>query len=165
MTIKSLPVRITSLNSFWHKIRADLLAQKSRTLLAISSIAIGIFVVGTLLGMIDLQLSKMDGSHKRSSPSHISLILKTDANLAVAEQIKTIAGVAGVDTLTQFTVRFKTANNPQWQTGTAIVRPDYRVQHYDVMTLLSGQFPHDKALAVERLSAKAAGLKSGDSLI
>ncbi|MDD1610758.1 MAG: ABC transporter permease, partial [Methylococcaceae bacterium] len=112
-----------------------------------------------------LQLSKMDGSHKRSSPSHISLILKTDANLAVAEPIKTIAGVAGVDTLTQFTVRFKTANNPQWQTGTAIVRPDYRVQHYDVMTLLSGQFPHDKALAVERLSAKAAGLKSGDSLV
>ncbi|MDD1608175.1 MAG: ABC transporter permease [Methylococcaceae bacterium] len=154
-----------SLNSFWHKIRADLLAQKSRTLLAISSIAIGIFVVGTLLGMIDLQLRKMDGSHKLSQPSHISLILKTDANLAVAEPIKTIAGVAGVDTLTQFTVRFKTANNPQWQTGTAIVRPDYRVQHYDVMTLLSGQFPHDKALAVERLSAKAAGLKSGDSLV
>ncbi len=165
MTIKSLPVRITSLNSFWHKIRADLLVQKSRTLLAISSIAIGIFVVGTLLGMIDLQLSKMDGSHKLSQPSHISLILKTDANLAVAEPIKTIAGVAGVDTLTQFTVRFKTANNPQWQTGTAIVRPDYRVQHYDVMTLLSGQFPHDKALAVERLSAKAAGLKSGDEII
>ncbi|MFI3219033.1 MAG: ABC transporter permease, partial [Methylococcales bacterium] len=165
MTIKSLPVRITSLNSFWHKIRADLLAQKSRTLLAISSIAIGIFVVGTLLGMIDLQLNKMDGSHKLSQPSHISLILKTDADFAVAEQIKTLAGVAGVDTLTQFTVRFKTANNPQWQTGTAIVRPDYRVQNYDFMTLLSGQFPHDKALAIERLSAKAAGLKSGDSIV
>jgi putative ABC transport system permease protein len=165
MTIKSLPVRITSLNSFWHKIRADLLAQKSRTLLAISSIAIGIFVVGTLLGMIDLQLSKMDGSHKLSQPSHISLILKTDADFAIAEQIKTIAGVAGVDTLTQFTVRFKTANNPQWQTGTAIIRPDYRVQHYDLMTLLSGQFPHDKALAIERLSAKAAGLKQGDAIV
>jgi putative ABC transport system permease protein len=165
MTIKSLPVRITSLNSFWHKIRADLLAQKSRTLLAISSIAIGIFVVGTLLGMIDLQLSKMDGSHKLSQPSHISLILKTDADFAVAEQIKTLAGVADVDRLTQFTVRFKTANNPQWQTGTAIIRPDYRVQHYDLMTLLSGQFPHDKAVAIERLSAKAAGLKLGDAII
>ena len=153
------------MNSFWHKIRADLLAQKSRTLLAISSIAIGIFVVGTLLGMIDLQLSKMDGSHKLSQPSHISLILKTDADFAIAEQIKTLAGVAGVDTLTQFTVRFKTANNPQWQTGTAIIRPDYKVQHYDLMTLLSGQFPHDKALAIERLSAKAAGFKQGDAIV
>ncbi|MFI3190325.1 hypothetical protein BCS42_06225 [Crenothrix sp. D3] len=153
------------MNSFWHKIRADLLAQKSRTLLAISSIAIGIFVVGTLLGMIDLQLSKMDSSHQLSQPSHISLILKTDADFAVAEQIKTLAGVADVDRLTQFTVRFKTTNNPDWQTGTAIIRPDYRVQHYDVMTLLSGQFPHDNAVAVERLSAKAAGLKAGDAII
>jgi len=153
------------LNSFWHKIRADLLAQKSRTLLAISSIAIGIFVVGTLLGMIDLQLSKMDSSHQRSQPSHISLILKTDADFAVAEQIKTLVGVADVDRLTQLTVRFKTTNNPDWQTGTAIIRPDYRVQHYDVMTLLSGQFPHDNAVAVERLSAKAAGLKASDAII
>jgi putative ABC transport system permease protein len=153
------------LNSFAHKIRADLLAQKSRTLLAIISIAIGIFVVGTLLGMIDLQLSKMDASHKLSQPSHINLILKTDADFAVAEQIKTLAGVADVDKLTQFTVRFKTANNPQWQTGTAIIRPDYRVQHYDVMTLLSGQFPHDNAIAIERLSAKAAGIKQSNAVV
>jgi len=153
------------LNSFWHKIRADLLAHPSRTLLAISSIAIGIFVVGTLLGMIDLQLHKMDASHRLSQPSHINLILKTDADFAVAEQIKTIAGVANVDRLTQFTVRFKTANHPQWQTGTAIFRPDYQTQLYDLMTLLSGQFPHANALAVERLSAKASGLAIGDSIL
>lgn len=153
------------MNSYWHKISADLLAHKSRTLLAMSSIAIGIFVVGVLLGMIDLQLGKMDESHRLSHPSHINLILKTDADFAVAEQIKAIPGVAGVDTLTQFTVRFKTANNPQWQTGTALFRPDYQAQHYDLMSLLSGSWPHDNTLALERLSAKFAGLKSGDKII
>ena len=152
------------MNSFWHKIRADLLVHPSRTLLAISSIAIGIFVVGTLLGMMDLELSKMDNSHHLSQPSHINLILKTDADFAVAEKIKTLAGVANVDRLTQFTVRFKTAQNPQWQTGTAIFRPDYQAQQYDLMRLLSGQFPHENALAVERLSAKASGLTIGDSI-
>jgi putative ABC transport system permease protein len=152
------------LKSTWHKISADLIEHKSRTLLAMSSIAIGLFVVGTLLGMIDLQLSKMDDSHKQSLPSHINLILNSDADFAIAEQVKTIPGVANVDTLTQFTARFKTANNSQWQTGTGLFRPDYQVQRYDLMSLLSGHWPHDKALAVERLSAKFAGLKSGDSV-
>lgn len=153
------------MNSYWHKISADLLAHKSRTLLAMSSIAIGIFVVGALLGMIDLQFSKMDESHRFSHPSHINLILKTDADFAVAEHIKTIPGVADVDRLTQFTVRFKAVNNPQWQTGTALFRPDYKAQHYDLMSLLSGSWPHDKTLALERLSARFASLKSGDQIV
>ena len=152
------------MSSYWHKISADLVANKARTLLAISSIAIGIFVVGTLLGMIDLQLGKMDASHQLSQPSHINLILKTGIDSTAVDQIKTIAGVANVDTLTQITVRYKTPNNPQWQTGTVVFRPDYRVQQYDLLTLLSGHWPHGKALALERLSAKFAGLKPGDAI-
>jgi len=48
----------------WHKIASDLLTHKSRTALAISSIAIGLFVIGTLLGMMDLQLGSMDNAHR-----------------------------------------------------------------------------------------------------
>ena len=121
-------------------------------------------MVGTLLGMIDLQLNKMDASHRLSQPSHINLILKTDADFALADQIRMIAGVADVDMQTQFTVRYKTSKNPQWQTGTAIFRPDYQAQKYDLLSLLSGHWPHDKALAVERLSAKFTELKLGDDI-
>ncbi|ESS72800.1 hypothetical protein MGMO_45c00320 [Methyloglobulus morosus KoM1] len=163
-TIKKRHDRTSSLNRYWHKVKADLLAHKSRTLLAVSSIAIGIFVVGTLLGMIDLQLSKMDASHRLSQPSHINLILKNDADFAVAGPIRGINGVDNVDTQTQFTVRYKTSKNPKWQTGTAIFRPDYQAQKYDLLSLLSGHWPHGKALAVERLSAKFAGLKLGEEI-
>ena len=152
------------MNSYWHKISADLIEHKARSLLAITSIAIGLFMVGTLLGMIDLELSKMDAVHKLSKPSHISLMLRTDEDFAVAEQIKAISGVANVDKLTQFTVRFKTPENQQWQTGTVLFRPDYKHQHYDLMSLLSGHWPNDNAIAVERLSAKSAKLKLGDTV-
>ena len=101
---------------------------------------------------------------QQSQPSHINLILKTDADFAVAGQVKAIPGVANVDTLTQFTVRFKTAKNQHWQTGTALYRPDYKVQQYDLMTLLSGHWPDDKSLAIERLSAKFGGLTQGESV-
>ena len=146
--------------NLWQKVRSDLLSHKSRTLLEISSITIGLFVVGTLLGMMDLQLTSMDNAHSQSQPSHISLILKKDVNLAVAEQIKDIAGVENVDVLTQFTVQFKTPNSEQWQTGTALFRPDYQTQRYDQMTLLSGDFPKDHTIAIERLSARFAKLNA-----
>ncbi|MDO9103463.1 MAG: FtsX-like permease family protein [Methylovulum sp.] len=149
---------------FWHKVCSNLTAHKSRTLLAISSIAIGLFIVGALLGMMDMQLADMDKAHQLSRPSHINLILKSDADNALVEHIKNIAGVAQVDTLTQWTVRFKTPGNPAWQTGTALFRPDYRQQHFDRMTLLSGQWPQAQSIAVERLSAKQTGLQLGDAV-
>ena len=144
------------------KVSADLLTHKSRTVLAISSIAIGLFVIGTLLGMMDLQLGSMDNAHRQSQPSHINLVLKQDVNIAAAEIIKNIDGVADIDTLTQFTVQFKTSRSEQWQTGTVLFRVDYQDQKYDRMTLLSGSFPRAKTVAVERLSARFAGLNTGD---
>lgn len=152
------------MNSIWTKIKADLLLHPARTLLAITSIAIGIFVVGTLLGMMDLELSQMDAAHRQSSPSHISLILRKDVPLDSIKAIQSVPDVAAVDTLTQFTVRYKTPNNADWQLGTIVFRNDYKQQRYDQLTLLSGAWPKANNLAVERLSMKAASLKTDDSI-
>lgn len=152
------------MNHLWHKIIADLLAHKGRTLLSISSLTIGILIIGMLLGMIDLQLSHLDAAHRQSRPSHISLILKSDADLAVAEQIKAIADVASVDVLTQLSARYKTPNDADWQTGTVLFRPDYLRQQFDQMTLLSGHWPQGQHLAAERLSGIAGKLESGDKI-
>ena len=146
------------------KISADLLSHPSRSVLAISSIAIGLFVIGTLLGMMDLQLGSMDNAHRQSQPSHINLILRQDADVTVADAIKNIGGVAGIDTLTQVTAQFKTPQSAQWQTGTVLFRGDYQNQTYDRMDLVSGHFPHDNSLAIERLSARFSGLDFGDSV-
>ncbi|MDO9161207.1 MAG: FtsX-like permease family protein [Methylococcaceae bacterium] len=152
------------MNHLWHKVFADLTAHKARSLLSVSSLTIGILIIGMLLGMIDLQLSHLDAAHRQSQPSHISLILKTDADLTVANHIKTLADVAGVDVLTQFTARYKIPNNPDWQTGTLVLRPDYQRQQYDQMTLLSGHWPQGQHLAAERLTGIAAKLKTEDKI-
>ncbi|WP_394754740.1 FtsX-like permease family protein [Crenothrix sp.] len=152
------------MSSIWAKIKADLLAHPARTGLSITSMAIGIFMLGTMLGMMDLELSNMDAAHRHSSPSHISLILKTDTDFSSLEPIKSVEGVEAVDTLTQFTVRYKTPGASSWQLGTVVFRNDYSQQKYDQLTLLSGQWPSGNRLAVERLSMKAAGLKLGDTI-
>ena len=152
------------MTSSWHKVIADLVQHPARTLLAISSIAIGVFMVGTLLGMIDLQLSQMDAAHRASQPAHINLILKSAIDPEVAASLKSLAEVADVDVLTQFNLRYSKAPGAAWQSGTAIFRPDYRAQRYDLMTLVSGVWPHAQAIAIERLSAKAFGINLGDHL-
>ena len=153
------------LNSIlWKKVSSDLLIHKYRTVLSISSIAIGLFVIGTLLGMMDLQLSYMDKAHQASQPSHISLMLRRDVDFSVAETIRNMPDVDSVDTMTQFTGQFKTPNSTPWQTGTLLFRTDYLNQKQDQMRILAGSFPHDKAVAIERLSAQYAHLNLGDTL-
>ena len=148
----------------WKKVSSDLLMHKYRTVLSISSIAIGLFVIGTLLGMMNLQLSYMDQAHRASQPSHISLISRRDADFSVAETIRNMPDVDSVDTMTQFTGQFKTSDSTPWQTGTLLFRTDYLNQKQDQMTLLAGSYPHEKTIAIERLSAKYAHLKLGDIL-
>lgn len=150
------------MSTLWSKIWADLWLVKSRTFLAIGSIAAGVFCVGTLIGMIDLQLARMDTAHRQSRPSHISLILGTSADNAVLERIRKVEGVAGIDAMTPLTLSYRLPGKSEPDMGTLIVRPDYSAQQFDKTTLISGSWPSDQGLAVERLSAEYAGLKIGD---
>ena len=112
------------MNTLWNKIWADLWLSKTRTLLAVASIAAGVFCVGTLFGMIDLQLAKMDTAHRQSQPSHISLILRTTQTLNCWNALKPFR-CCRVDTMTQLTVRFRASGSVRLDMGTLIIRPDY----------------------------------------
>lgn len=152
------------MNTLWHKVWADLWWSKSRSVLAIISIAAGVFCVGTLFGMIDLQLSKMDAAHRQSQPSHINLMLRGDADTDLLQQIKALPGVADLDALTQLTIRFRRPGEPTWNIGTLIIRQNYAGQRYDKTLLDSGNWPAKGHVAIENLSAKASGLSIGDSV-
>ncbi|AMK75336.1 MULTISPECIES: ABC transporter permease [Methylomonas] len=151
------------MNTLWYKVWADLWLTKSRTALAIISIAAGVCCVGTLFGMIDLLLGKMDAAHRQSQPSHINLILRSDADIGLLEQVKAIPGVAGVDTMTPLSVHFRQPGETDWRLGTLIIRPDYGNQHFDKTALQSGNWPNANQIAIENLSAAlSSGLQSGD---
>ncbi|MDT4290896.1 FtsX-like permease family protein [Methylomonas sp. MO1] len=150
------------MNTLWQKVWADLWLTKSRTALAIVSIAVGVCCVGTLFGMIDLLLGKMDAAHRQSQPSHINLILRHDADISLLEQIKAIPGVAGVDTMTPLSVHFRQPGETDWHLGTLIIRPDYEEQHFDKTALQSGNWPSGDQIAIENLSALSSDIQSGN---
>ncbi len=152
------------MNSLWIKAWADLWLYKTRTLLAISSIAIGLFCVGTLFGMIDLLLTKMDLAHQLSSPSDIKLILKKPVNNSWLPQIKQFPGIAGVDSMTQSTVRYQLSADSEWINATVMARPQPDQHKFDKSTLISGSWPVQNQLAIEQMSARTTGLKAGDTI-
>jgi len=147
-----------------YKVWGDLWLSKSRSLLAIISMAAGIICVGTIFGMIDLQLSKMDLAHQKSQPSHINLMLNRDVDLSMLEAIKSLPSVADVDTMSQVTIYFRRDKESAWTLATLIIRPDYTGQRLDKTALEAGSWPTDNHLAIENLSAQFSGLTIGDSI-
>ena len=65
----------------WQKVWSDLWDNKIRTILAVLSIAVGVFAVGVTFGMSDQLLSGMDAAHQASLPAHFTLSLVDSASL------------------------------------------------------------------------------------
>ena len=56
----------------WYKIWFDIWHNKTRTVLAVLSIAAGVFAIGAIFGMSQMLISNMDTSHRAVLPTHIN---------------------------------------------------------------------------------------------
>ena len=54
----------------WHKIWFDIWHNKTRTFLAVLSIAAGVFAMGAIFGMSELLVTNMNKSHRAAQPPH-----------------------------------------------------------------------------------------------
>ncbi len=69
----------------WYKLWSDLWDNKVRTLLAVLSIAAGVFAIGAIIGIVDQLITGMDAAHQATFPSHNTIFLKDriDRNTAI----------------------------------------------------------------------------------
>lgn len=150
----------------WDKVRFDLWHRKARTLLAVLSIAAGVFAIGTMFGLSDQMLSGMDAAHRSVDPSHLNLVLRRPIDRDTAEALTGIPGVVGVEPLNIATVRYKTSpDQAEWQAATVVARHDYEKQTYDRLELKEGNWPSSKQIAVERITSRYYGIDMGDEVI
>ncbi|MGD8397710.1 MAG: FtsX-like permease family protein [Anaerolineae bacterium] len=149
----------------WHKVWFDLWHQKGRTLLAILSVAAGVFAVGMILGLVDQLLSGMDEAHQAVRPSHVSVILRNYIPEELADRLRDIDGVVDVEPVNQISVRYKARPGDEWELGTLVMRPDYEEQTYDLMVLREGEWPSYPQIGIERLSSQYYGMDVGDQVI
>src|SRR5512135_2401278 len=81
----------------WYKIWFDIWHNKTRTLLAVLSIAAGVFAVGAIFGMSELMITNMDQSHQAVMPPHIDVILSSEADGDTLKNLTSIPGVEGIE--------------------------------------------------------------------
>lgn len=149
----------------WRKVWFDLWSNKVRTILAVLSIAVGVFAIGAIFGMVDQLLPGMDRSHSASQPSHISMTLNRRITQDTADRLKKIAGVEDIEVSNAVSIRYKLKPEDEWQAGFLQMRADYDEQKYDLLRLQAGTWPDNDNLAVERLSSEAFGIEIGDRVI
>lgn len=150
----------------WHKIWFDLWNNKTRTLLAILSIAAGVFAVGAIFGMSDMLLSNMDKSHHAVLPTHINVHLDEAIDREIILNLKDVPGVEDVEPYNSVSLLYKLRPEDEWRQGVIQMRDNFDVQKYELLQLRTGHWPNGKnEVSVERMAAQFLNIGIGDSVI
>jgi putative ABC transport system permease protein len=146
------------------KILRDLKRNLGRSVLAVLSIAIGVFAVGVNSGMMELMPGRMLGSYQATNPAHVRLWLD---GVVDDEQLARLArepGISGVEGNLSLNARWRTTPDQEWRDMGVGVRADYEQQQFNTLALISGAWPAKNAVAVEEASVEAFGLTPGSTV-
>jgi putative ABC transport system permease protein len=150
----------------WGKVWFDLWrSNKIRTLLAVFSIAAGVFAIGAVFGMVDQLLSGMDRAHQGIAPAHIMIGLSERIDQNIADRLKNIKGVEDIEATNEVAVRYKLKPDEDWRAARLLMRADYEDQMYNILQLKEGSWPEKDNLAIERLSSQFFGIDLDDEVI
>jgi len=149
----------------WHKIWFDLWHNKTRTLLAVLSIAAGVFAVGAIFGMSDLLITNMDASHQSVIPPHINVALNGLVDRDTILNLRSVPGVEDVEPYNQVSVQYKLHPQDPWRQGVIEMKGDYLHQKFELVQLRQGEWPQKNEISVERMAAQFLNVGIGDSMI
>jgi len=150
----------------WHKIWFDIWHNKTRTLLAVLSIAAGVFAVGAIFGMSDMLLTNMDSSHRAVLPTHVNVYLATPVDRDTILSLREVPGVEDVEPFNSANILYKLRPQDEWRQGVIQMRDNYDAQKYELLQLREGQWPGGKnEVAIERMAAQFLNVGVGDTVI
>jgi putative ABC transport system permease protein len=147
----------------WRKIWRDLARSPARTALVALSIAVGVFVLGVLLGAYAMLVEGLEREWRASIPVHVTLWgqFSEEAERAALRD----ADVASAERLTDITLRWRPASETGWREARVIARQDYAVQRMGLIGLVAGCWPEGRTLAVESTTARDFGIAPGAAVI
>jgi putative ABC transport system permease protein len=133
----------------FRKILRDLWRSKGRTLLAVVSIAVGVFAVGMVNGMLDFVPTRMISSYRETNPAHVTIYLSGIVSDDDVARLARVPGVRNIEGLRVLNARWQPAPNAALRDVLITVRPDYTNQKLNTIQLLSGAWPDRHNIAVE----------------
>jgi putative ABC transport system permease protein len=158
-----------AMNTRWRKVWRDLWANKTRTLLVLLSIAVGVTAIGMVMGaqiIVDESLPAAYAAVNPASATIYSLATFDEDVVAAVEEMPEVGEAEG----RRFTaVRFLTSDG-EWRTIQLTAVPDFEDMQINKITAQEGEFPPpERALVFERASMTAnlglGDVAIGDTLI
>jgi putative ABC transport system permease protein len=146
----------------WRKVAADLWGNKTRTLLVILSIAVGVFAVGMIAGSQDTLTRDLVANHRATTPSHATIFARDPFDEDFIDVARATRGVAEAQGRRRFTVRFRAGDRP-WRALDLIALPDYDKVRVNRLRPKGGAWPPpDRQIVVEQSSLAWMGIRVGD---
>jgi putative ABC transport system permease protein len=147
----------------WHKVIGDLWGNKTRTLLVVLSIAIGVFAIGMVTGGREILVRDVNGDWNAANPPSASIGAENiDQDLIAV--IRRMPGIADAQPSQSTLVRAQTPSGEQKDLLLTVVR-DVKDIHMYVPTPLSGQWPPERrSIVLERSALPFLEAHEGDQL-
>lgn len=148
----------------WQKVLRDLWLNKTRTILVVLSIAVGVFAFGTIVIARENVLRELRTSYLATNPA--SAILSTDSTFddELVDAVRRVPGVGAAEGRRKVAARILIGPDT-WYDLELYVIPDDGITTINIVQSESGAWPPpDKALLIERSSLRKIYAQVGDQV-
>lgn len=157
-------MKLKALRPSWQKVLADLWADKTRTLLVVTSIAVGVFAIGAIMTTYVILSQDMLISYAASQPANIELLTTPFGDEAV-KAVENIPGVADAEGRQVLALR-ASQDGAGWLPLDVVAIEDFAASEINLLTVLEGAgAPDDRQLLVRQDLMNDTGFQVGDEAL
>ncbi len=149
----------------WRKVSADLWGNRTRTILVVLSIAVGVFAVGMIAGSGVIMTRDLRAAYAATSPASAQIFTKDSFDEDLVETIRHMRSVGDADGRRFVTVRYSVGPG-QWREMLLVALRDYKEIRVNKVTHKTGAWPPpQREVLIERSSIAMVGARVGDHLL
>ncbi len=148
----------------WQKVMADLKGDRTRSLLVIASIAVGVFAVGAIVSTYVILSEDIGISYASAQPANIEILTDPFDNELV-KAVEKIPGVVNAEGRQMLSMRVGQDGN-SWKPLDIVAVDDPGAAEMNLLTTVTGtKYPEDRELVVREDMMNSTGLQPGDTAL
>ncbi len=156
-------MRLFKIRPRWKKVFRDLWGNKSRTMLVVSSIAVGILAVGIVSGSQQTVARVLNQSYMATNPPSGQTRSPFDFEDKLIETIGSMREIELAEGRRQISLRYKLKPTDEWKLLNLQAADNFAKSKISKVESVAGKWPPpDKKLVIERSALKVMGAKIGD---
>lgn len=164
-----IPHPLLMISPRWRKVLRDLWINKTRTLLVVLSIAVGVAALGMVMGAQIIVDQDLPSAYQAIKPTDATVLTLNTFNEDMVETIRNVPGVAEAEGRRAVVVRFRSPTTGNWFNMQLFAVSDFEHMRLNQLALEAGEWPPpEKQILVERSTLNATfgleGITIGDSL-